>query len=130
MFEGWFKRPDALDKVSQVEPSQEPSRPQGAVEESIYRGVPSERGFDATPLTEQAERESQERGSVYALPNAPHARGLGEQVEPVTAETYGNTVAEDTTDAQQELLDRIKATQASHPESFEKPPVDPEELNK
>ncbi|MGB4833594.1 MAG: hypothetical protein WBP40_01025 [Candidatus Moraniibacteriota bacterium] len=128
MFKEWFKKSDTSVIAPQTELPPELSRAQGAVEEGIYRGdlsAPTGKGFDATPLTQQAERESQTGGSIYALPNASHDDWQGGKVEQVSA-TPG-TVEEDTADEQERLLHSIKQMQSRYPESFEKPAARPGE---
>ncbi|QQR78738.1 MAG: hypothetical protein IPJ68_00410 [Candidatus Moraniibacteriota bacterium] len=128
MFKEWFKKSDTSVIAPQTELPPELSRAQGAVEEGIYRGdlsAPTGKGFDATPLTQQAERESQTGGSIYALPNASHDDWQGGRVEQVSAAP--GTAEEDATAEQEKLLHSIKQMQTDHPESFEKPAARPGE---
>jgi hypothetical protein len=131
MFERWFKKTDTSVIAPQTELPPELSQARGAVEEGIYRGdlsAPTGKGFDATPLTQQAERESRTGGSIYALPNSSTDDWQGGKVEQVSAAPA--TAGEDTTAEQQALLRGIKQMQTDHPESFEKPAVHSEEPDK
>ncbi|MFZ1655017.1 MAG: hypothetical protein WBO92_01955 [Candidatus Moraniibacteriota bacterium] len=126
MFKEWFKKSGTSVIAPQTELRPELSRAQGTVEERIYRDSgDAGKGFDATPLIEQAAREGQAGGSVYAVPNVSHDDWQGGRVEQVSAAP--GTAEEDTTAEQEKLLHSIKQMQTDHPESFEKPAARPGE---